>query len=339
VFAVAFVARDRGHVLGDTWMRYQTIALLGRELDQLVFSRLTSSLHANVLDAVVNCVIPGWLQTQGWSLDDAISATSALVGIVFMAGVWRLSKRLAPGPEARYAIALGLVLTGALETFAGYAESTGLLLALGAWWWAELLAPLDRRSRAVRMLLAWWLMFAAHRLALLGLLVHGVRVIGQPGDNRAARRELAIGTAVSAAGAALVLRFAGGSQQILSDALEMLRTVTSGRAPISDIANALMLVGPLAIVAVLLVRRGLAPHAAEPTPGVLVAGVVAYLPIALLAPGGAERARLPPRLGSAEFRGDSLVSLIGALAAACPARRAGPHRGRRMRAGARLAGR
>ena len=314
---VAFVARDRGHVLGDTWMRYQTIALLGRELDQLVFSRLTSSLHANVLDAVVNCVFPGWLQTQGWSLDDAISATSALVGIVFMAGVWRLSKRLAPAPEARYAIALGLTLTGGLETFAGYAESTGLFLALGTWWWAELLSPLDRRSRAVRTLLAWWLMLAAHRLALLGLLVHVARVTEppMPGEDRAARRDLAIGTAISAAGAVLLLSFAGGSHQILSDALEMLRTVTGGRAPLSDIVNALMLVSPLAFLALLIVRRGLRPDSGA-TPAVLVAGVVAYLPIALLAPAAPSGLGYHRDWDLLSFAG-FVVSLMGAWLLSC----------------------
>jgi hypothetical protein len=85
--------------------------------------------------------------------------------------------------------------------------------------------------------------------------------------------------------------------------------------------NALLLVGPLAVLAVLLVRRGPGPHAAQRVPGVLIAGVVAYLPIAVLAPAAPSGLGYHRDWDLLAFAGFAL-SLIGAwLLARLPAAR------------------
>ena len=111
---------------------------------------LSRGLHATPLDLAAGFFVPVAIHRSGATVSDSISVVSMVLAVIFMLGVWRLTLRLDMRKETRVGVALALVLSGLLQAFAGYAESTGLLLALAPWWWVEVLAPHGSRRQAAR---------------------------------------------------------------------------------------------------------------------------------------------------------------------------------------------
>jgi hypothetical protein len=289
--AVAFPLRERVHLLGDTQVRLRAMAIFSERMISVTLAEWSTRLHANPLDIVVDFLAPIGLGRLGASLSQGVSLISMALALIFFAGVWRATGRLGAPAEARVALCAALMLGGTLEAFAGYAESAGLLLATAAWWWAEMLAPLDGTRQAARTAAAWLVLFLSHRMALVMLLPLAWRALGSPfpGDRPEARGRLLRFGALAAAVAGATLLFGVGGRQLGMDAQDLLAVVNGAlrAVPPSDLLNELALVAPLAFLAPWLVGRGaLAGFVARPEARLLLVAALPLLPLVWLVPAG-----------------------------------------------------
>lgn len=275
---VAVPLHERTHLLGDTEIRIRSIAAFNANLFGLSFSQWSHELHAQPLDIAVGFFGPILWQRLGHNVMQGVQLVSLLQALAFFAVIWTLSGRLQPPAGSRVVVCLVLVLSGVLEAFAGYAESAGLLLVTGAWWWSELLAPLDRRSRALRMVGVWFVLLLAHRQALALLPVMAVRGLraSHPNDTPAARRELLIGSGLACIAAAGLMWLSAGGQHLGGDAADfggVLAAWTRGRRipAVSDLLNIALLVAPAGVVAIALSRDHGPPRRPVGSPGWLYA--------------------------------------------------------------------
>lgn len=289
---LSFPLRERIHVLGDTQIRLRSIAVFSARLFDVTLREWSKELHANPLDIAVNVLGPIGLHRLGVPFAAAVSVVTLLLGLAFFGGAWRLTGRLGGPPALRVPLTAALVIAGSLEVFAGYSESTGLLLACGVWWWAEMLGPLDRRGAALRVAAAWFVLFLGHRMGLLLLLPMLLRALGpaREGDAPGPRRLLAGLTIAGAAAAAAVLLVSTGGPQLAMDFKDLLGPAGRGALPRllapSDALNELALVAPLALLVPWLASG--AARAALRDRAALPLGITALLliPLGLMLPVG-----------------------------------------------------
>lgn len=276
---IAFPMRERIHFLGDTQVRLRSIAALHEGVVAESMRQWSATLHAAPLDLLVNLLGPAVLTRIGLTPVTSVSFVSLAIAIAFFAGLWRVSGRLLPEGGGRVALGLALATAGTLQLFAGFAESTGLLLACAAWWWAAMLVPLDRPARATAVAATWLVMALAHRVGFVMLLPLAWRALGTPlaGDKPPVRRRLLVLSGIATAVAAGVLVLAGGGGQLASDIRDLL-----GRMPPvmrgDDLLNTLALIAPLAVLAPLVAGFG---AAREPRARLIA---IAALPLLVLAP-------------------------------------------------------
>ncbi|MGH7741239.1 MAG: hypothetical protein ACRENS_04380, partial [Candidatus Eiseniibacteriota bacterium] len=255
VLAVAL--RERLHLLGDTWVRQRFfMRALFDPVNAPGFRALGEQLHAQPLDNLIGC----WGVIQAapllHSITAAVSAGSLALALCYFAGVHRLARRLDPS-ELAVPLGFAIALAGTLETFAGYAESGGIVLAAGAWWWATLLAPIQRPRHALAATLAWGVLFLSHRVALVALLPQFARaLIPLEGDRAPARRWLAAFSLAAGTLAWAALATGVASQALGQDLQELGMNLHDWRSlrlvPPVDLANLIVLVMPLALLAPLL---------------------------------------------------------------------------------------
>jgi hypothetical protein len=256
----------------------------------------------------------------------AVSCVSLALALIYMAGVWRIAARLAVAAEARATLCAAILMSGTLLAFAGYAESAGLLLAAGAWWWAELLAPLDRPPQAVRAAGAWLIMALCHRLALVMLLPVAWRALGPPhfGDRPKVRR-LYLGLSLAALlGALGAMQLGAGGRQLGMDVGDLVRSLSGvlRAVPVSDYLNTLALVAPLAWLAPWLAGRAeLAAFVRRPGVGVLLAGALVSLPVMWIVPANGNGLGAHRDWDLASLGGLTLTLTAAALLGALPAPR------------------
>lgn len=260
-FALAFPWREKVHVLGDTQLRMR--ALFAERLPSAGASwsewlaHAANTLHAAPLDLLLNVIPAVALHGLGMRISTAVAWVGAVQALLFMALAWKLARHLAPGPSLLGPLALAIVLTGVLEAFAGYADSASLVALVALGWWSEILVPLDRRAQAWRVT-AWFVaLVLTHRVGAVMLLPQVLRAAGPalPGDRAEARRALlAITAAVAAVAIAGALMTVAG-RQLLRDATEILRSAAGFTWKPLDIASALIVVAPLALVAPALAGR------------------------------------------------------------------------------------
>jgi hypothetical protein len=287
--AVAFALRERIHFLGDTQVRLRAMAIFTAEMISVTLTEWSTRLHANPFDILIDFLAPIGIRRLGVPLVAAVSSVSLGLALIYMAGVWRIAGRLAAAAEARVALCAAMLLSGTLLAFAGYAESAGLLLAAGAWWWAEVLAPLDRPRQAARAAGAWLVLALCHRLALVMLLPVAWRALGPPhfGDRPMVRR-LYLGLSVAGLLVALgVMQLGAGGRQLGMDVSDMMRSLSGvlRAVPVSDYLNTLALVAPLAWLAPWLAGRAeLAAFVRRPGVGVLLLGALVSLPVLWIVP-------------------------------------------------------
>ena len=176
-WALAFPLHERIHLLGDTQLRTDTLESAALGTISLRFGDLAGELHASPLDVVANLYVPLGLTHLG-SSGSAVSWTCFAEWLLYLSGVARVVKRLGPPPEARIPLTAALALSGLLEVFAGYLDSSGLILAAAAWWWSELLAPLDRDRQAARVWVAGLALLLTHRMGVAMLAPQLWRALG-----------------------------------------------------------------------------------------------------------------------------------------------------------------
>ncbi len=284
---VAFPLREKVHFLGDSQLRVRSIAAFGAGLfgEGEEWSR---RLHANPLDIVVDFFAPVALTRIGLGVLRSVSVISLGLALLWLAGLWRVTVRLGTAAPARLWLCAALALTGALEAFAGYAESSALLIAVAAWWWAELLAPLEGRRQAIRTALAWLALALVHRIALLMLVPQLWRALGPalPGDRPESRRLLLRLTLGAAALAAILLLAGSGARLLADDWHNLVGSAPRGGLPRvmgpADALNSLLLLAPLALLAPLVAGWTAFKAWAGSPAGRLV--LVAMLPLLVLAP-------------------------------------------------------
>ena len=328
--ALAFPLREHLHLLGDTWVRSRYFAGAAARPETIAgFAALGRQLHAQPLDNLVG----GWgviaLGRLGVPFPLAVSLGSALLALAYFAGVAHLARRLAPGAPA-LPLALALALAGTLEVFAGYAESGGVVLATGVWWWALLLQPLSRRRDAAFSALAWLALFLGHRLALVGLVPQLARGVffSLAGDRAAPRRWLVVFSVLAAVLAVLLLALGGGSA--LGRDFSELGFGLWGRGglrltPASDLANLVAAVMPLALLAPLFAgREALRALLRSPLFALHVVALLPLAPMLLVFPVAAHGLGAHRDWEIAALPGLIATSLAGAaLGLASPARRRG----------------
>ncbi len=286
---IAFPLRERVHFLGDTQVRLRAMAIFNASMISVTLAEWATRLHANPLDIVIDFLLPIGLRRLGASLYQSVSLVSAALAVAFFAGVWRVTGRLGLPSEARIASCAAIACAGTLQAFAGYAESAGLLLASAVWWWAEMMAPLDRPRQAFKTAGAWLAMVLSHRLGLVMLLPLVWRALGPPlaGDRPETRRRLLLlgGTAALLAGAGTMA--GGGGRQLGMDLRDMMAALTgiAQAVPPSDYLNTVALVAPLAFLAPWLAGRdAIAGFVRSPLAGPLIAGSLALLPLMWMIP-------------------------------------------------------
>lgn len=258
---LALGLHERAHLLGDTDLRIRAIASFDAGRFGLALGEWARQIHAQPLDLVVNCLLPvAWVRS-GHTVIQSVQLVSLLQGLAFMWVIWQVSARLSPPTGARVLVCVALAMSGVLEVFAGYAESAGVVLVAGAWWWCEMLAPLNRRSRVVRLAAAWLLFLLFHRVALAlvpAMLVRGLRA-SHPGDTAGSRRESLVASVVVVLVGAVILALATSGGRLGGDFGDLF-AVLSGwlrgrRVPaVSDVLNLLVLVAPLGWVALATLR-------------------------------------------------------------------------------------
>jgi len=323
---IAFPLRERIHFLGDTQVRLRAMAIFTADMISVTMSEWSTRLHANPLDVLVDFLAPIGISRMGTSLVAAVSTVSLALALIYMAGVWRIAGRLAVAAEARVALCAAMLVSGTLLAFAGYAESAGLLLAAGAWWWAEILAPLDRPRQAVRAAGAWLIMALGHRLALVMLLPVAWRALGPPhvGDRPGVRR-LYLGLSLAALLAALgAMQLGAGGRQLGMDVSDMMRSLSGvlRAVPVSDYLNTLALVAPLAWLAPWLAGpAGLAAFVRRPGVGVLLLGALVSLPVLWIVPANGSGLGAHRDWDLASLEGLTLTLTAAALLATLPAPR------------------
>jgi hypothetical protein len=290
--ALAFPLRERLHFLGDSQLRMRAIAHeAANELKPLALRERAQEFHAQPLDLALDLMGPTALARRGWSAPDAVSVVSLGLAAVFFAGLWRLARVMRPAPDCEPAFIAVLAGTGLLQAFAGYAESTAVLLATAVWWWAVTLAPLDRWWAAARIALAWLMVFLAHRLGLVLLAPQLWRSLAPAfeGDRPAARRLLLILTLAEAAAAAMVLTTAvlpGGSLRDIRELLEGVLGPHGPRlTPPLDLVSLLAVVAAPALLAPALIgREGLATFARSRPLALFVVAALALSPMLFVYP-------------------------------------------------------
>ncbi len=290
---IAFPLRERIHFLGDTQVRLRAMAIFTANMISVTMGEWSTRLHANPLDIVIDFLAPIGLCRLGAPLHQGVSLVSAALAVTFFAGVWRVTGRLGLPPEARVASCAAIACAGTLQAFAGYAESAGLLLASAVWWWAEMLAPLERTRQALRTAGAFLAMVLSHRLGLVMLLPLAWRALGPPlaGDRPETRRRLLLLGAAAALVAGAWTMAGGGSRQIGMDLRDMMAALTGiARAvPPGDYLNTVALVAPLAFLAPWLAgREALAGFVRSPLAGPLIAGSLVLLPLMWMVPANAQ---------------------------------------------------
>jgi hypothetical protein len=291
-WALAYPLRERIHFLGDSAYRIHALFTFG-ERPSVSLAEMFRDLHAPPLDVGVNFLAPIALHRAGLGVTESVSLLSMALGVLYLAGVWRLAGRLAREPRLRPPIALVLALTGALEAFAGYAESTGLILALAPWWWAELLRPITSWRVAVRISAAWCITILAHRVSLVLLLPMLWRALGPEleGDRPPGRRALLVGTIVTLVLAFAILRLTVGPAQMgadIADAFSRLHGESGvGILPPFDIANLIALVAPLAFLAPAVAgMSALKSWLRSPEAKLVLVAALPLVPLAMVLPAG-----------------------------------------------------
>lgn len=287
---LALPLREGAHVLGDTDMRLHAIAEIAAPGREAALGEWARRVHANPLDFAVDVAAPAALVRAGLSGTDAVAAVGALLALLFFAALWRATGAFASG-ERRFALTAVLALTGALQAFAGYAESAALLLVVTAWWWSELARPLDRVPRALVAALAWFALALVHRSALVLLLPQLGRALLPWPDDRVRPRAVLAGATLAALAAVLWLPGLDlGARQVGADLAPLRKALAELPAlPPLDVANGLLLVAPLVLAAVLLLAGARDDAGAAATaPGAGLAGPVPLalaggVPLALLA--------------------------------------------------------
>lgn len=285
---VAFPLRERIHWLSDTALRlnawHEGVSGGGIADWQRV-------LHAAPLDQLLGFRLPVALHRLGMSEVSVASLLSVVWLLVYALACVRIARRFAVEPRDRPLLAAFVLLAGALQAFAGYAESAGLLLAAFAWWLAFALEPLPSRAAAVRLVALWLGVGLCHRLALLVWPVLLVRALwpAYPEDQRGARRTLLIAALVALAALA-GLQGAGGGGQLGVDARDALRAwgalLHAGTKTRIDLASALLLLAPAAVTGVVLATRT-AWRTSRPELGVLALAAVPLLAVLPALPLGA----------------------------------------------------
>jgi len=286
---IAFPLRERIHFLGDTQVRLRAMAIFNASMISVTLAEWATRLHASPLDIVIDFLVPIGLRRLGASLTQGVSLVSATLALAFFAGVWRVTGRLGLPNGARLASCAAIAFAGTLQAFAGYAESAGLLLASAVWWWAEMMAPLERPGQALRTAGAWLVMALSHRLGLVMLLPLAWRALGPPlpGDRPEARRRLLLVGAAAGLVAIGGSMAGGGARQLGMDARDMMGALTGmARAvPPADYLNTVALVAPLACLAPWLAgRAALAGFARTPLAGPLLLGSLMLLPLMWMVP-------------------------------------------------------
>ena len=257
---LAFPLRERLHLLGDTWVRNR---FFEREVFDPAggfdFRALGEQLHAQPLDNLIGCWGVIHLAPMLQSISGAVSIASLVLALFYFAALARLTRRFDVSDLA-IPLAFAIALAGTLETFAGYAESGGIVLAAGAWWWATLLSPIERPRDALAVALAWLALFLGHRVALVALAPQFARaLIPLEGDRAPARRWLLWFSAAAAALAFAALATGVASQAIGQDFEELGLSLGDWRSlhlvSLPDLMNLVILVMPLALLAPLLAGR------------------------------------------------------------------------------------
>jgi hypothetical protein len=323
---IAFPLREATHWLGDTQVRLRAMAIFSARMISVTLTEWSTRLHANPLDIVVDFLGPIGLHALGLPLGRAVSMVSCLLAMVFFAGTWRVAGRLGAPPEARLALCAALAFGGVLEVFAGYAESAGLLLATAAWWWAEMLSPLDRPAQAARTALAWLVMLLGHRLALVMLVPLAWRVLGPPlaGDRPEVRRRLAILVGIAAAIGGVSMLAGAGGRQLGMDLADVARAVAGAwRAiPPSDYLNTLALVAPLAVLAPWLAgREAITGFLGAPVGRLLLSAAIPLLPLMWIIPANVSGLGAQRDWDLAVLGGLTLTLAAGALLGRLPSGR------------------
>jgi len=251
---LAFPLRERLLLLGDTWVRTRFFErCVFDPVGAPGFQALGEQLHAQPLDNLINCWGVIQLAPMIQSITGAVCLASLLLALFYFGALGRLARRL-DASELAVPLAYAIALAGTLETFAGYAESGGIVLAAGAWWWATLLAPLERPRHALAAALGWAALFLSHRVALVALIPQFARaLIPLEGDRPAARRWLAGLSLVAGALAITALSTGVASQALGQDFEELGMSLTDWRAlrlvASPDLVNLTLLVMPLALLA------------------------------------------------------------------------------------------
>lgn len=240
--------RESGHLLGDTYVRQRALTLAAEGGAVANFAEFGRLMHAQPLDNLLSVWGPAMLARAGVSVSLTLGVAGAALALLWWWAASRIARTLAPeGAPAAFAAALSI--GGALEVFAGYAESGSVTLVFGALWWLAMLRPIGRPRHAVFAVLAWLAFACSHRLALVALVPQFARalMIRLDGDDDRSRRWLALGTL----GAAILTAVAGSATTeavLAQDFRELL--VTAGRfTPATDLLNLLLVVAPLALLA------------------------------------------------------------------------------------------
>jgi len=286
---VAFPLRERIHFLGDTQVRLRAMAIFTADMISVTMTEWSTRLHANPFDILIDFLAPIGLRRLGLPLVGAVSAVTAALALVYLAGLWRITGRLKVAREVRVPLWGAMVLSGALLAFAGYAESAGLLLAAAAWWWSEMMSPLDRPHQAWRTAGAWLALALCHRLALAMLLPMAWRGLGPPlpDDQQPVRRLFMVASAAALLVAGGAMTLGAGGRQLGMDLGDLWHSLAGmvRAVPPSDYLNTLALVAPLAWMAPWCAgRSALAAFVRQPAGGLLVVSCLVVLPVMWILP-------------------------------------------------------
>ena len=270
------------HHLGDTFSRWGAIAEWVHATGPQPFLERARQLHAQPVDAALWLLVVGAVTPSDVSPAAGIGFVSALLGVVYLAGAWRIARILDAGRGLAWGLWLAMIMNGGLLAFASYAESAPVMLATSVWFWAALLVPLDSVPRATATVGTWVLAALAHRTGLALLVPLALRLVGpgQVGDVPGLRRATAVAAAVAAIGVTVVnARFGAG--QLGSDLRELLQGPAQGAwaSLPSDVPNLLILIAPLALLAPALAGGGLRRVAADARSLPLVLAGLLYLPL------------------------------------------------------------
>lgn len=180
-------SESAGHVFPPVKFPPAAVASLAAVLALIVFAPERSNLlwsvnglHGAGMLAVVALAL-GAAVLGFWGAGAPMPAAApALLGALVLVGPFRETGHLLgdtyvrqraltlEGAPARFATVLSI--GGALEVFAGYAESGSVTLVFGALWWLAMLRPIHRPRHVVLAVLARIAFACSHRLALVALI-------------------------------------------------------------------------------------------------------------------------------------------------------------------------